>query len=397
MIDNRSLKVDGIRLAYFFLILPTVFPFGLSVYLNIYSAATLAKFISFILLFIIWAVTDHRINKYMGLVFLFVASLFISTAINDESIYRWAIDVVGILNVVIWMQLAVKKRQLDLMIKDLKNFALLIVIINIFSYFIAPGGIATVFTGNAYSACDLISNNNSVAPYVVPACFLSIFYCLWKEKCNLRKEIIIFILFFCVLFYAVTGAGMLIALLTVLLYLLMKYNRRFSYFLSIKKLIIMLAIIFFIICVFQATNWLGILFTAFDSNVTLTGRTLLWEYGMKLISQKPVFGHGISENNYMQGYLRIVTVHNMYFQIAIWGGFVSLTLIVMTVIEAMKSVHKYWGRRSDVIPIGLGVIGVLIYFMVEVHVSVPFFWILLSIAYYYEEIVEVNRDHESNY
>lgn len=57
---------------------------------------------------------------------------------------------------------------------------------------------------------------------------------------------------------------------------------------------------------------------------------------------------------------------------------------------------RYWKRNVDIRVLSIGVIGILIYFLFEVHTSVPILWLVISYINYYPLLIQSTEKDTQN-
>lgn len=107
---------------------------------------------------------------------------------------------------------------------------------------------------------------------------------------------------------------------------------------------------------------------------TLTGRTILWDWGLQAIAERPVLGwgftgyfhsvHGDLPSLYVPQFLgyEISHFHNSYIQTAVDLGVVGLLILV--VILLFTTAKSYAHARSTDLDVGLGALMVMVIFLI---------------------------------
>ena len=131
--------------------------------------------------------------------------------------------------------------------------------------------------------------------------------------------------------------------------------------------------------------------TGMKKSETLNLRFLLWNSGISILAKYPIFGVGqIYEDKwYMITNLDFyhTILHNLYLDIAMTGGLVSLSLFIIWVLHIVN-------RSANKTRISNYLIGILfsfhVYCLVECPYT-PFAFIIYALIYHIEELYEKDR------
>lgn len=172
-----------------------------------------------------------------------------------------------------------------------------------------------------------LGNENTIIFYVIPALFLSFLH-LRKRKRVLRSLALVFsCLANEVIVWCATGLfGIFMAVLVV--FLSLKRKKQLSYYVilagvltadimvSVVRMFDRLEIVSYII-----QNWLG-------KEITLSGRTFIWDIAVMLIRDNLLSGLGRGNHVYLWG--RDFHAHNEYFELLLNGGIPLLILFLLS-------------------------------------------------------------------
>lgn len=367
------------------LILPAVFPAGLVYSLNINHVVICAKVIAMALLMFEYTLKRIPLDKYLVLVTTFLFILLLSTFLNNGDVSKYIIVVLNTFYPVLWCRLSFEENRIDGIIRKLSVLLFLIALIDDIVWVLFPGGIVQIQTGEISDVMGIVSNANSLTPYLIAGCMITLFSITRNKKDMFIRDIIVSCVYTFAMCFVFTGVGIIVSLICIFLLLLVKYGGMLKNLINFKRIVFIICTLFVVFCILRATNWISYFSIALGSSVTFTGRTNLWEYAKTLIVQRPLLGYGVQEDVYMKGYLYRTTPHNMYFQLLIWSGVIGALPIIAIFIRTIKKVTKYWNTKKDIRVLSIGVIGVLIYFLFEVHTAVQIFWMVLSYLNYYDK------------
>jgi len=116
----------------------------------------------------------------------------------------------------------------------------------------------------------------------------------------------------------------------------------------------------------------------FGRSSTFTGRYVLWEQAIRLIAQKPLFGHGRIVNDYIAAWGGYYSSHNYALEILLQGGIFALGFFVKIIIEALKK----WDSRKIAKYILLVLWGMLLAAMMESAVHSVYIFGTICFCYY---------------
>ena len=368
----------------FLLILPAVLPAGLIYYLNISHIVMYLKIVVMVLLLLEYCQRRIPIDNYLMLVSVYLLILLFSTYLYGGDLSKYFTVFLNVFYPVLWCRLSFEENRVDGIMHKLSKFLFLTALIDDVVWLLFPNGIVVTQTGELTTGMGLISNDNSLTPYLIAGCMLTLFSNVRNKEDSLMKDIATLVVFTFAMYYVFTGVGIIVSLICSVLLLTFKYSSTLKNILNFKRIVFIVVVLFVVFCIFRATNWISTFSIALGSSVTFSGRTKLWEYAKTLIATHPILGYGVQKDVYMRGYSYRTTPHNMYFQMLIWSGIIGTFPLIGILILAIRKVSFYWKERKDIRVLSLGVIGVLIYFLFEVHTSVQLLWMVLSYILYYD-------------
>lgn len=128
-------------------------------------------------------------------------------------------------------------------------------------------------------------------------------------------------------------------------------------------------ITFFAVIVFRLQSLLAPLFAALGRNITMTGRTIIWDYTIQKIIQHPLTGYGKQSAEYRMSQLPNVYAashaHNFLLEHLYCGGFIQFILLIIWFVFLCKNLLK--DRYLDYTHIiMIGIITFLFMMLVEI-------------------------------
>ncbi len=134
--------------------------------------------------------------------------------------------------------------------------------------------------------------------------------------------------------------------------------------------------------------FLDIISEILNRDITLSGRTYLWQKSINMISNKPFLGYGDSIMDHIEIWGGYYSAHNFYLEILLDGGIVSFICFLIILIKSCESCIKL--KNQDISKLSLFVMStLLIYFFVEaLGNNVQFFMVIISIL----EIEKITKE-----
>ena len=122
-----------------------------------------------------------------------------------------------------------------------------------------------------------------------------------------------------------------------------------------------------------------------DKDMTFTGRTVLWDFALRLIVKSPIWGYGFVDAEWFKANMASfgIGAHNFILNTMIYGGIVLLILYIGLIIKCLQhliSINDIYSKRMMA---AFGVMSAMMLF--EVY-EFPLVFLLLTIMYYYPGI-----------
>ncbi|MGN0674740.1 MAG: O-antigen ligase family protein [Oscillospiraceae bacterium] len=254
--------------------------------------------------------------------------------------------------------------------------------------FLFPDGI--VLSDYYYYPIGFISDDNQLAPFMIFSFAFLVNNLINKEKIFISK--LSLILLFSSVFIA-WSATCVVGAVILLCYPVFFYNKKAAKILDIKIIMITIIFLFFFIVVFRLQNYAAyIIEDILGKDLTLTGRTRIWDYAMEMIKDSIIFGYGNSFNNgWILSYVsyRWQHSHNLFLEILLLGGIFSMLFFVyMTNVNISKiKYHQNINRRAlfYICIFSLGIIS-----LTETYMSRYYFGAIFVLAYNIDKLCKCN-------
>lgn len=177
--------------------------------------------------------------------------------------------------------------------------------------------------------------------YFIPCMTFEIIWAKFIGKW--RRAIIIFTVCLISAILSASATCLLITSFYIILFITGIYNYKIFNILSVMFSYITA---FFAVVVFRIQNLLEPLFSALGRNVTMTGRTLIWDYTIQKIIQNPLTGYGKQSAEYRIAQIPNVYAashaHNFLLEHLYCGGFIQFILLVIWLVFLCKYL---WNTR----------------------------------------------------
>lgn len=100
---------------------------------------------------------------------------------------------------------------------------------------------------------------------------------------------------------------------------------------GVRWVIVVFMVLLVLICGFQVQNLLSSLLDSMSKGVTLNSRTYIWDCALKLIRERPVFGHGSFTQEQIDSYILYGTTHahNLLLELLMRTGVVGTVFYLM--------------------------------------------------------------------
>lgn len=291
----------------------------------------ISRIIITIFIFYFYFKKIKRLSKYLKYESCFFLCLGISTCFSGKGIDTFVIFSVSIVALSMLIELLIKEN-INLLIKGLFSCYFILLIGNLV-YMLSLFGFTInieeaypeVFDYNSELVITLLSSVNGVASFIFPALCSAILLMFATSKKNIWSWLLIIISFATelILWSATSLTGVFI----ILAYVLCFYGKKIEKFIK-KKIIIgaalavSLGVTFFNIQHFFSFIIVDIL----HKDLTMTGRTNVWNIGYKGFFSSPIWGCGISSK----------TIDNGFVQLLYMGGLIGTLFFIIFVFHNMK-------------------------------------------------------------
>ena len=289
---------------------------------------------SIVLLLIIF---NKRISKYLIWVILFYSVILLSVYINNGSIARFFTGtgpyIVLCIVVVLWMEHSPET------LLDAVAIMQIYVYINLLTVLLFPGGMYAISRQRDFW---FLGYRNFHIRFILPVTAFSLVRSYYKYG-KITPDTVVLIVTAIVTMLSIGSATGLVGFTIFIVMVLLFCSRRkpLPRFVNLYTIMIISTVLFFIIVVFGRQDLFAFLIEGIlGRDLTLTGRLLIWERTMILISGNPIFGIGfagrqVEFSRYML-YSNATHPHNYILYILALGGFLLLVITGWLYFSAAK-------------------------------------------------------------
>ena len=280
--------------------------------------------------------------------------------------------------------------------KDFKNFinalnilfTLLIIYNLILAIFVKSSYMYIGYQGSQKVFVGTFESRNGISMVMIPAiAFILIRSEYIYEKVR-NKDILLCFMVLIIILLSKSSTGFIVGSLLVIYVLLLK---KIKIKLNINKLMSIYTIIYTQVVIFriQETVFRGFIENTLQKNVTLTGRTLIWDFIMKIIPNSLIFGYGRNDIIAQNAIIRDVTeAHNGLLEILLCTGIIGLFVFILILLNAFKALNKSNSKISYILSMAI-----FLYFCIALTESAFTytkigFWILIIISSNIEKIIK---------
>lgn len=280
--------------------------------------------------------------------------------------------------------------------KDFKNFinalnilfTLLIIYNLILAIFVQSSYMYIGYQGSQKVFVGTFESRNGISMVMIPAiAFILIRSEYIYEKVR-NKDILLCFMVLIIILLSKSSTGFIVGSLLVIYVLLLK---KIKIKLNINKLMSIYTIIYTQVVIFriQETVFRGFIENTLQKNVTLTGRTLIWDFIMKIIPNSLIFGYGRNDIIAQNAIIRDVTeAHNGLLEILLCTGIIGLFVFILILLNVFKALNKSNSKISYILSMAI-----FLYFCIALTESAFTytkigFWILIIISSNIEKIIK---------
>lgn len=331
-VDKRNstgrfrLTISVNQIKFFILLLPffelTYFS-TFSMVDRIYSVAKILV-LAYLLIYIFLIKKEIKFSAFQVVIVIYEIYLIVNTFLQSGALSTAITTATATIGFLLVVQTLVERNGYDLITSMMFIFEL-IIYGNLLVMLIFPQGLyGDVVNGRCYW---LLGHQNQTILYVINAIMIAVIYMKMKQK-TLRysysvRAICLIVGSVASIFY-VNSATSIFGLFIILAVVL--FNK-FGFRITILQGVIVSLILFFVIVLFRNLELSsGIIQNILHRDLTLSGRTKIWDNALLYIKERPIFGYGIETYALANQRFGFTTAHCKYLYDLYQGGIVLFFL-----------------------------------------------------------------------
>lgn len=383
-------KIRKSVILYILFFIPFFKPVGLSVYAGINSIYLVWKLVSLCVgIFIILNesngtfITYKKDTWFRGL-FLFFIIYFLNCFSVSRDLVTIVSNILVIFELIIILSIAKGKSKKNM--ADALNFifSILLFLQIISVFYIKAGHIVFEYIENDYTY--LFGTDNYSAFATIPMLGAILFFD-YKRKNLFTKAKKVFLCFGLCVSYVYTGAvtAAIMSVVTVLAYIISKYNKFLLKFFTIKKVTFFCVLVLFLIMAFDIQNhmlWLLRLVGKSAKATTLNSRTIIWKKAFNIIKQNIIFGIGELSAEQVEGYALygMGHAHNLILDLLLKSGIIGTISYLYFYLGFLSKYFRKALKSSGFILV-ITLIGYFVLSMMDDYPFMPYIYCCLGLLW----------------
>lgn len=299
---------------------------------KVYTIAKIIGLICAVFLFIKYNYSKCKISCCSLAILSFELVLFLSTIFHDGDVVKYFGPAVSVISLTLLTEVYFRRMKIRF-IRTARSILFILLIINATLQIKYPTGILP--------GVNFLGIDNRLVFFYIPLVFFSSIYDYYTHgKTTLFTYVVLALsLWSTISLWAVGGfLGLIVMAVSVTLSDFIPRIKKTTMYQLISIIIgLNLTVVFFQVQKYFEAFIVGIL----KKDLTLTGRTYLWEWALESIKKYPLFGFGVQSNEFMLSiYYWVVHPHNMFLNYLTTSGVVGFFLYMVILFETAKSSKK---------------------------------------------------------
>lgn len=356
----------------FLLIIPLVVP---DYFQQLGIITDIFTLITGIMFFFLIGITFYRkeFNIFVILSFIF----FIWRSFSSYYYSDGVLDLVNsfrILTLILLINLTIKKYP-NSTLKALNLIFGFYIVLNFISYFMFPMGLYAEMDGDP---AWILGIENQFGFFMIPGVSLVVLYSWYKYKKISGYALLIIILTLVTLLKA-WSATAIVAIFFILISIFINLRKRIRPIYSFLNLSVIYIIFWFVLVRFNSIDLFETIITdVLGKDLTLSGRTRIWDAVFEAIPSSIWYGFGIN-SEVLGGIVTYFAAHNMILQIMLDVGVIGLILFLLCVTIPGIKLQKFNKSQISVLLL-IGIFGILMGGLTESY-RLNYIFLLLTITY----------------
>lgn len=304
---------------------------------TLFTAAKIVSFVAIIVLYL----RSNRLSKTVAAIMIYEAVLLFSTVVHFGNYWKLAVNCGTVIGFCMVLEMGLKNN-CRVLVNSLFNINFLLCLINALLVIIFPNGI--IQADGVNDSVNFLGGDNILPPLMLPAIAVSVLYYEFNGKKSVFRSGLL-ILSVCVSILVTWSATGVVGLASFILYLLFVYKKKISGLINSAFLGVLYTIAFFALIVFRLQVYFAfIIEDVLHKNVSLTGRTQIWDYALMMIRRSPCFGYGVYDKLIYLRNQYFIHAHNGVLEILLEGGAAALLMFVFLFVRSCSELYRYRGK-----------------------------------------------------
>lgn len=349
---------------------------------NIYRTAMLicSAFI------ILWFLARNTMRKYYVTfrAFLpFAIILIFSTVINHGEIMNCIYEIIEIYTILCFAFLIYGGRFQN-GLRYLVIYLFLTAVLNDLIIIILQGSIDVGTDIN--NQINFLGTDNYMGSVLIPSLYITLFYWSKNKTNNYKRQLLAVVVYGFAIFYVKSMTSMVAFVICVIFFILLyKDNTAFTRVINLKSIVIAALTLFIMITILSSGVISYFVEAVLGKSGTFTGRSVLWAQAIQKVIESPIWGYGYGAQAFngirfaSMALGTYTTPHSSYLTLLLYSGVLGLSAFLNFLTASRKAINTVWGNNKNVRILLLGIVGILIYYLIEWRFDCKLLWIILGL------------------
>ena len=380
---NANVKLKKMNIIVYFLLIPYFEPLlfkenQFALIDNIYTILKIVCLAVILCFFIRYNLKKSGITQYGICVLILECLTLFVTLIKNGDFVKFAGPFVSVISLTMIVEIFFRICKIDFL-RIIRNLLTILLVINVILQLIYPTGII--------SEVNFLGIDNRLVFFYIPLLFVSLIYDSYtKNRVTVYSYLVLILsLWSTISLWAVGGfLGLIIIAITIII----KERIQIIKKISMKQVLLVIIILNLLIVFFQVQKHFESFIVGYlKKDITLTGRTYLWNWALMLIKKNMLFGIGIQSDKYMLGiYKWVVHPHNMFLNYLTTTGIIGFScFIIMMLIISNKS-KEIINENARIITVFT--VFVILFLSIADTLDSSMFFLVYGIIYLMHKILE---------
>ena len=342
-----NLKLSSQKVICFILLLPFYEPllFKESDFIHFdfcYSCFKILCLFIICILFLKYNLFQKKVSIITVLTVLYLLVLLISTVINGGDLVKFCGPTVSTVGLVLLTEIYFRKLKIEFF-AVIRIVLIFLLIINVLLQCVFPQGILP--------EVNFLGIDNRLVFFYLPLIFYTLAYDYYSlGKVSFLSILAIFMALWSLLtLWAVGGfLGIIVLCISLVVSKFHPINK-----ISLAHIVTFMLLINLLVVFFQIQNYFeDFLVNVLHKDITITGRTYLWDFAINYFYKFPLLGYGIQSDNFLRSvYFWVVHPHNIFLSYLTISGLVGITIYILTLYILANRTKKIINSNLRIISI----------------------------------------------